>query len=454
MMNLTYENQGGSTFLVCAIEEGEQLDSMSAGMLNHNDIPGLVKAEFTQTGANRSVRYNVSSKIPVKQYFSGPVNKKRLLGVCLGIVDAILSAEEYMIGPDMLVIDTEYMFTDAAAGETALICLPVIREDPQVDLCAFFKRVMFSAQYDQTEDRGYTAKIINYLNGAAAFSPERFKELLTELSSADKSAPVGPGNAEYPPVPPAAAAPKTPWAAPVAPMASVPPAGPAAPMAFVPPTGPLMPEAPVPPTGPLTPEAPVPPTGPVAPMASVPPTGPVAPMASVPPTGPAAPMASVPPTGPVAPAAPVSPPPGQGFSAFPMGGRQTQTPGGFSGAASFPQDSQWDSSTVILDRESSSRQITPHLFRTRNSEKIPISKPIFRLGRDIESNDYAITDNIYVGHSHCHIVSRDGEYFVVDDNSKNRTCVDGTAIPPGQEIKLTHGCRLRVANEDFEFRLY
>ena len=63
-------------------------------------------------------------------------------------------------------------------------------------------------------------------------------------------------------------------------------------------------------------------------------------------------------------------------------------------------------------------------------------------------------DNIYISHGHCHIVSRDGMYFVVDNNSKNHTYVDGIQVPPGQEVKLTHGCKLRIANERFEFMLY
>ena len=86
-MNFSYENQGGSTFLVYSVAEDEQLDSMSVGMITNNKIPGLVMAVFTQMDTKKFVKYNVSSKIPVKQFFPGPINKKRLLGICHGIVD-------------------------------------------------------------------------------------------------------------------------------------------------------------------------------------------------------------------------------------------------------------------------------------------------------------------------------------------------------------------------------
>lgn len=51
-------------------------------------------------------------------------------------------------------------------------------------------------------------------------------------------------------------------------------------------------------------------------------------------------------------------------------------------------------------------------------------------------------------------MSRDEAYYIVDNNSKNRTSVDGTKILPGQEVKLTHGCELSIADERFEFMLY
>ena len=532
-MSFSYENQGGNTFLVYAIEEGDQLDSMSVGMITNNSIPGLIKAVFTQMDTSRFIKYNVSSKIPVKQFFSGPINKKRLLGVCHGIVDATLSAEEYMIDPNMIVIDTNYMFADVSTGETTLICLPIIRENSQsVDLGAFFKHIMFTTQYDQTEDCDYVAKIINYLNSAAIFSPKQFKGLLSEISAADRSAPAAMGKAGFPPTAgavrigtpqpqfqpaPTPAAPKAPPAPPV------PPARPTPPTPPVPPTPPApsvppKPSAPPTPPGakwavppppssspqPAQPQAPdtgeeislfyllqhynkenadkykaqqerkkalkggkagaspAPAKGPTASKQKTPPFAvpgqPAAPAAPFTPPAPAVPNTPSAPARPAAPPAAVAPPPAQAFTPPPMGGQQRQVPGSYGNFGStvfFSENGQSNSATVLLGPgQPAQQQVIPYLVRKRNSQKILITKPIFRLGRDAEFNDYAITDNIYVGHSHCHIVSRDGEYFVVDNNSKNRTSINGQSITSGQEVKLTHGCSLSLANEEFEFRMY
>ena len=98
--------------------------------------------------------------------------------------------------------------------------------------------------------------------------------------------------------------------------------------------------------------------------------------------------------------------------------------------------------------------VTPHLIRRKNNERIPIDKALFRMGRDTDFNDYAIVDNRFVGHSHCHITSDNGEYLIHDDNSKNHTKVNGEFVLPGQPVKLAHDYVVSVADEEFVFKLY
>ena len=142
-MNFTFENQGTNTYLVYAVGEDDTIDSMSLGMLTNNNIPGIAQAIYTQMDANKFIKYNVSAHISVKQFFSGPVNQKRLVGVFMGIVDAMLSAEDYMIDVNTILMDLEYIFADVSTCETVLICLPVLSlENKSVDLGAFFKNII------------------------------------------------------------------------------------------------------------------------------------------------------------------------------------------------------------------------------------------------------------------------------------------------------------------------
>ena len=182
MRELHYENQGTNTYLVYAVSADDTVDSMSLGMLTNNRIHGLAQTIFTQMDNQKFIKFNVSAKVSVAQFFAGAVNKKRLLGVFTGIVNAMLAAEDYMLDPASIIMDMDYIFTDVSTCETDLICLPVIdMEAKQTDLGMFFRNIMFNTQFDQTENCDHVAKIINYLNGTPLFSLNDFKKLLEEI---------------------------------------------------------------------------------------------------------------------------------------------------------------------------------------------------------------------------------------------------------------------------------
>ena len=535
-MNFTFENQGTNTYLVYAIGAEDSIDSMSLGMLTNNKIPGLAPAIFTQMDTNKYIKYNVSAHISVKQFFSGPVNKKRLIGVFNGIVDAMLSAEDYMIDVNTILMDLDYIFADVSTCETVLICLPLVdTESAGVDLSAFFKNIMFSTQFDQTENCDHVAKIMNYLNSTPIFSLTDFKELLRSIDTPAapaaqpvvKPQPVAtpapqPAKAEQPkvtpPQPQPAVAP-APVAKPAAQPVATPPVKtqPAATPVQVPPVqttpvnkpvaaAPAAPEkkmsmmdllmhynkenaaiykaqkeaakgaasaaAPAPqkpvkqnaapaanagfaipgqPTPPpaaankgfAIPGQPTPPPAPANKGFAIP--GQPAPAVTVaqPAVTPA--PAAKPVAQPVAtPApqpqyqAPVTPP------SQPMSFGETTVLGG---GANIGE-------TTVLGAAPTATQPKPHLVRTKNNEKINLDKPVFRIGKEKSYVDYFIGDNPAISRSHSNFITRENEYFVVDTNSTNHTYVNGAMIQSNVETKLSHGDKVRLANEDFEFRLF
>ena len=181
-MNFRFENQGANTYLVYEIGEEDELDSLSVGMLTNNRIAGLAPASFTQMDTSKYIKYNVSSKISATQLFSGVVNKKRLIGVFTGIVNAMLSAEDYMLNTDDLVLDLDYIFTDLSTCETVVICLPVRnRKQCNPELGMFFKNIIFNTQFDQTENCTHIAQIINFLNSSPTPILSDFKTLLEQM---------------------------------------------------------------------------------------------------------------------------------------------------------------------------------------------------------------------------------------------------------------------------------
>lgn len=96
--------------------------------------------------------------------------------------------------------------------------------------------------------------------------------------------------------------------------------------------------------------------------------------------------------------------------------------------------------------------LRPCLVRLSTNETVVIDKPYFTIGRS-EDKDLNIADNKYIGHSHCHIVYRDGQFYVVDENSKNRTYIDGVMLEAETEYPICDGQTLKLANEQFTFRI-
>ena len=532
-----FENQGTNTYLVYEVGAEDTLDNMSLGMLTNNKIPGLASTLFTQRDSTKYVKYNVSAKISVSQFFSGAVNKKRLIGVFSGIVDAMLSAEDYMIDPNSILLDLDYIFADVSSCECVLICLPILKDNEQINLAKFFKDIMFSTQFDQTENCDYVAKIINYLNSAPVFSLENFKSLLVEIkndnpaySVTQKSQPVAQAN------PVNQVRTNSPQTQPVA--NNVP---------IQKPNNTQVKKT-VNETVPQTVTQPqkvkaepgnvnVPIQQPVS-VKSVETRQPtqnnqdkkismfgllmhyskenadlykaqkaakkgkaqitVESKTNAPRQAtsnsfavPGAPVAN---TGFAIPGqqAPVTPVansgfaiPGQQAPATPVAKQsreekkpktQTQNPQPFVQQQNYqttinqtqaaPQSKSMNfgettvlgggigETTVLNATPVAPQEVTPHLLRLKNNEKIMLNKPVFRIGKERSYVDYFVADNTAVSRSHANVISRDGEYFIVDTNSKNHTYVNGAMIQSNTETKIGHGDKIRLANEDFEFVLY
>lgn len=182
-MSFTYENQGNNTYLVYKIGASDNVDTMSLGMITNNKIDGIVPTLFTQSDTDRFIKYNISAKVSAKEFLSGVVNKKRLLGVFISVLKAIKSTEEYMIDERSLLIDLEHIYVDVSKCDAMLVCLPLVRQNEPVNIPMFFKQIMFSTQFDQNENCDYVAQIINYLNSTPVFSVEAFEKILMDIDA-------------------------------------------------------------------------------------------------------------------------------------------------------------------------------------------------------------------------------------------------------------------------------
>ncbi|MCP8969380.1 FHA domain-containing protein [Ectobacillus ponti] len=107
--------------------------------------------------------------------------------------------------------------------------------------------------------------------------------------------------------------------------------------------------------------------------------------------------------------------------------------------------------TTVLGMDTFEEPVFPYLIRSKTEEKISVNKPSFRIGKERSYCDYFVMNNNAVSRSHADILTRNGRYYILDNNSTNKTYVDGRAIPVQKEIEIFSGTKLKLANEEFVF---
>lgn len=498
MYTFTYESQGINTYLVYEIQPNDTIDSMSLGMLTNNKITGLAQTIFTQMDTQKYIKYNVSAKISAKQFFSGAVNKKRLLGVFNSIVNSLLSTEDYMIESNTIVLDMDYIFTDVSTCEACLICLPITNESSNsIDLGAFFKQIMFSTQFDQSENCDHVTKILNFLNSSPLLSLLEFKNLLNSLNNnvvISKVQTVQQANAG-----PLYQTKTTPVA--TSSKSHIPVAQPVAPIQIAKqPNNPSVGKQSIP----------HPPVSQdnqpqneqkisffkllthyskenaelykaqkaekkVQTATDLKPSTPI----KQPPTSfsiPGSPNTNsgfAIPGQPTLSAQPIPQPIQQPVKASnvhttsqkAVPSLQSATPSSNTPVVSQIQPMSFGETTVLgggiigettvlNGSQQQEQKVAPQLIRFKNNEKILLNKPVYRIGKERSYVDYFIGDNTAISRSHANFITRDNNYFVVDTNSTNHTFVNGTMIQSNVETQISHGDKIRLANEDFKFEIY
>ena len=95
MSGFTYENQGSETMLVYHLGQDEHLDSFAKGMLQENEMEGILRPSFTRRDTEQYLKFPVTSKIPLKDFLQGEMEKRTVLKLCLSVVGAVQEIEEY-----------------------------------------------------------------------------------------------------------------------------------------------------------------------------------------------------------------------------------------------------------------------------------------------------------------------------------------------------------------------
>ncbi len=122
-------------------------------------------------------------------------------------------------------------------------------------------------------------------------------------------------------------------------------------------------------------------------------------------------------------------------------------------SSSYTRPSEGAGETTVLNEGAGETTVlgssAPVIKRSKTGEQIKITRPEFVIGKERNRVDYCISANNSVSRTHAKIVNRGGQLYIMDMNATNGTFVNGSRISPNQEIRLSSGDRIKLADEEF-----
>jgi len=118
------------------------------------------------------------------------------------------------------------------------------------------------------------------------------------------------------------------------------------------------------------------------------------------------------------------------------------------------QDNSWkgtdvygsDNGTVMYDEDASGT----FAYIVHNSKTVKINKDSFTIGR--KNADYTINNSIISG-IHITIKNDNGNFFVIDENSKNGTTINNMRISPYSMTQVSNGDIIQIGKEDLLIKI-
>ncbi|MCI8886478.1 MAG: FHA domain-containing protein [Hungatella sp.] len=181
MNGFRFESQGAETMLVYQLEEGEHLDSFAKGMLQSNDMTGILRPSFMQRDKEQYLKFPVTSRISLQQFIERDMEKDTVLNLFLTMTNAIQEVEEYMLDPDKILLDPDYIFVNIRQKEAGLVYLPVDEFTQDVTVKEFFLYLLGHMQYELKGDLSYVAKLIHFLNQKKPWTFEELRRHISQL---------------------------------------------------------------------------------------------------------------------------------------------------------------------------------------------------------------------------------------------------------------------------------
>lgn len=433
-MEFEYLEEAGKKFLVYNKMEDQDIDYVTLGMMENNEIAGTLPFYYRQIDQEVEFRYDVTGLKSINELFGGKMNRVKVVRLLKAIAEICENCEKYMVDITQIVVKPEYIFVDNNGTKVEFVLMPLVNANVKFD--EQLKNVILSLDFDRTENCSYVAELLNYFQHHTAFSHVEFANMIQTIENGIGNRPPIRDEIKHPHIP-----------TPVVP-------NPAPPKQVIPPV--------------QTPPVYIDPINGHGIVPVNPPEG-----AEIDDAQKKKGLFGFGKKNENVVKEPKNPKRTkiQGFGNIAIPGEMD---GGYSdGTIKIPNEPQTIKAqdvqittyrpgqsdfgeTTVLSKEPDTTsvqygEVGPRMYelvRTSTGDRYQIVKPLTKIGRKESLVDICITGNIYVGRIHAVIHLRNGELFIEDNGSVNGTFINGSPNKITEMVKIQPGDRIILGDEE------
>lgn len=419
MSKLKYINKKGQVSITLKLVSTEQINSGMAGYLAGNYIKGFLRPAADKGGG---IIYSGAQGMALSQFLRHPINKEQFYIIIAHLLEAYKMIVSVNLDPSMIVLDPDYITISPNTGELYLVYQPIINsQSPNQGFMRCFGQICSMLKYSTPQDQAAIGGFIAYAGRLPAFSVNDIERYILNVSPATYNIVMRmPFNDPRESPVPAAAEP---------PISKKPSMTESAPSGTVLASDDMY-------------------AAPVETMSS-PQTLNKSSLSDFSPrqdiyTPPAEPE--------IAPQIPEQP----SLSDFSPKEDVYKAP---AEPVIAPEIIEEPVSSEITQKEEPVPVVPAEpepmppakLTRRSNGEVILINKETFVIGKERARVNGCITGNKAVSRVHATIMLKSDGFYIVDNDSTNKTYINGSVIYPMNETKINSGDIIKLANEEFDF---
>ncbi len=392
MIKYKIERSAERSYLVIQGQKGQQISEREYYALNTGQVPGLLKAELFKKGNSFKLHYNISGYISLREFLFNPLNKESFARLLNDILSVLQTLQKAYFKQQYILMDMNTTMMNPATREICFVYVPITFCEVGTDLKTFLLSIIQCCAFVQEEDTDYVRDYIRILNSGINFSVFDLEEYIKRLNGnpgvSRREKKCGKCGAVLLPN-----------------------------VSFCSSCGMK-----------------------IGGLASQHEQGVYDPLRNI----------TVPKAEPVAQQPQEHPVQSQGsywiLQQQPMQ-QPVQQPVQQPIHSPMQQPVQYGFAAV----QQAPVQQQACLYRVKNGERIALVGGYFRLGKDPGQNEYCIPDNAAVSRCHAVLQQKADQWYITDLKSTNKTFVNDIPVVPGQEVLLTNGASIRLANEEFQF---